>query len=219
MLKTPGVQVVALVPSAGPVPPPIMLQMPPLIASWYCCGDIICMCVSKCPGVHIVCSPAVASVQAEITRLEGTLSIVYGLPALPTPAIFPSFIPISPLTTPSTGSRTTAFVITKSRAPFELVTPGVCANPSLIVFPPPKTTSSPGCIRSFSTSIIRSVSPSLILSPTVAPNRSVYCFRVSLRTISILLLFPMLPCSQVSWPSQPQRSLLFYYSYYPLLRN
>jgi hypothetical protein len=43
---------------------------------------------------------------------EVTLSITNGFPALPIPAIFPSFIPISPLTIPTTGSRTTAFVIT-----------------------------------------------------------------------------------------------------------
>ncbi len=37
----PGVQVVALVPSAGPVPPPIMVVMPFEIASYTCCGLIM----------------------------------------------------------------------------------------------------------------------------------------------------------------------------------
>ena len=36
----PGVQVVALVPVAGPVPPPIMVVTPEQIASSTCCGQI-----------------------------------------------------------------------------------------------------------------------------------------------------------------------------------
>jgi hypothetical protein len=36
----PGVQVVAFVPVAGPVPPPIMVVMPLEIASVICCGQM-----------------------------------------------------------------------------------------------------------------------------------------------------------------------------------
>jgi hypothetical protein len=40
MFHGPGVQVVALVPVAGPVPPPIMVVMPLVIASVICCGQM-----------------------------------------------------------------------------------------------------------------------------------------------------------------------------------
>jgi hypothetical protein len=36
----PGVQVVALVPVAGPVPPPIMVVTPLVSASSICCGQM-----------------------------------------------------------------------------------------------------------------------------------------------------------------------------------
>src|SRR3990167_9550117 len=39
MLSGPGVQVVAKVPVAGPVPPPIMVVTPLLSASSICCGQ------------------------------------------------------------------------------------------------------------------------------------------------------------------------------------
>ncbi|SKV59524.1 Uncharacterised protein [Mycobacteroides abscessus subsp. abscessus] len=38
----PGVTVVALLPSAGPVPPPIIVVMPPLSASGRICGQMKC---------------------------------------------------------------------------------------------------------------------------------------------------------------------------------
>ncbi len=38
MFHGPGVQVVAFVPVAGPVPPPIIVVMPLVIASVICCG-------------------------------------------------------------------------------------------------------------------------------------------------------------------------------------
>jgi hypothetical protein len=40
MFHTPGVQVVALVPVAGPVPPPSMVVIPDEMASPICCGAI-----------------------------------------------------------------------------------------------------------------------------------------------------------------------------------
>ena len=40
MFQGPGVQVVALVPVAGPVPPPIIVVMPDVSASSICCGQM-----------------------------------------------------------------------------------------------------------------------------------------------------------------------------------
>ena len=40
MLNEPGVQVVAQVPTAGPVPPPTMVVSPAAIASCACCGQM-----------------------------------------------------------------------------------------------------------------------------------------------------------------------------------
>ena len=40
MYQGPGVHVVALVPAAGPVPPPIMVVIPDIIASSTCCGQM-----------------------------------------------------------------------------------------------------------------------------------------------------------------------------------
>ena len=42
----PGVQVVALVPVAGPVPPPIIVVTPDISASSICCGQMKWMCES-----------------------------------------------------------------------------------------------------------------------------------------------------------------------------
>src|SRR3569832_1615018 len=41
MCLGPGVQVVALVPAAGPVPPPIMVVTPDINASSTCCGQMM----------------------------------------------------------------------------------------------------------------------------------------------------------------------------------
>ena len=122
-------------------------------------------------------------------------SITFGLPALPTHKILPSFIPISAFMMPSTGSIIIAFVITKS-AEFSLNTPLAWPNPSLALFPPPKTNSSPYLIISFSISITNSVSANLTLSPTVGPNSSTYLPRgissepVSTSTFSKTFLKP-----------------------------
>jgi hypothetical protein len=40
MFQGPGVQVVALVPAAGPVPPPTMVVTPDINASSHCCGQM-----------------------------------------------------------------------------------------------------------------------------------------------------------------------------------
>ena len=50
MCHGPGVQVVAKVPVAGPVPPPIIVVTPDISASSICCGQMKWMCVSMPPG-------------------------------------------------------------------------------------------------------------------------------------------------------------------------
>ena len=85
-------------------------------------------------------------------------------------------MPMSAFMIPSTGSIIIALVITKS-AEFSRNTPLACPNPSLALLPPPKTNSSPYLIKSFSISIIRSVSANLTLSPTVGPNNATYRLR------------------------------------------
>ena len=51
MFHGPGVQVVALVPVAGPVPPPIIVVTPLISASSICCGQMKWMCASMPPAV------------------------------------------------------------------------------------------------------------------------------------------------------------------------
>ena len=46
MFQAPGVHVVALVPVAGPVPPPVMVVMPDMRASSICCGQMKWMWLS-----------------------------------------------------------------------------------------------------------------------------------------------------------------------------
>ena len=116
MLNSPGVHVVALVPSAGPVPPPIIVVVPLQIASIACCGEIKCMWLSIVPGVQIVCSPDIISVFDETTM--SISSITFGFPAFPTPRIFPSRIPMSAFMIPRVGSIIIALVITKSAESF-----------------------------------------------------------------------------------------------------
>ena len=48
-----GVHVVALVPAAGPVPPPTIVVTPDVRASSHCCGQMKWMCVSMPPAVMI----------------------------------------------------------------------------------------------------------------------------------------------------------------------
>ena len=137
MFQAPGVHVVPLVPSAGPVPPPKSVVTPLESASSTCCGARKWMWVSMPPAVTIVCSPEITSVPGPMTSAGSTPSCRCGLPALPTPTIRPSRTPMSPLTTPSTGSRTIAPVTTRSSAPDSRVAAGSCAMPSRIALPPP----------------------------------------------------------------------------------
>ena len=81
MCQGPGVQVVALVPVAGPVPPPIMVVTPAVSASSICCGQMKWMCASMPPAVRIVPSPAMTSVPGPMTM--STPGWMSGLPALP----------------------------------------------------------------------------------------------------------------------------------------
>ena len=62
MCHGPGVQVVAKVPVAGPVPPPIIVVTPDISASSICCGQMKWMWVSMPPAVTIMPSPAMTSV-------------------------------------------------------------------------------------------------------------------------------------------------------------
>ena len=59
MCQGPGVQVVAAVPVAGPVPPPIMVVTPEQSASSICCGQMKWMWLSMPPAVTILPSPAI----------------------------------------------------------------------------------------------------------------------------------------------------------------
>ena len=169
MFHGPGVQVVALVPSAGPVPPPIIVVIP-LDSAWYtCCGAIMWMCASTPPGVAIRCSPAMTSVPGPTTRSGCTPSITLGLPDLPTATINPWRTPMSALMTPSIGSMMMALVMTRSRAPLRLVASEACPMPSRADLPPPNTNSSPWVSRSRSTWQTRDVSAKRNRSPTVGP--------------------------------------------------
>ena len=115
MFHDPGVQVVALVPVAGPVPPPTQLVTPLAIASNACCGEMKWMCVSIPPAVTIKPSPAIASVVTPTVIPGETPAITSGFPALPIPAMRPSLMPMSALTIPR-QSTMSALVMTQSSA-------------------------------------------------------------------------------------------------------
>ena len=95
MCQAPGVQVVALVPVAGPVPPPSIVVTPDMSASSICCGQMKWIWASKAPAVNILPSPAMASVVGPTTM--STPGWVSGLPALPIFAMRPSRSPTSAL--------------------------------------------------------------------------------------------------------------------------
>jgi len=170
--QAPGVTVVALVPSAGPVPPPIRVVTPEPSASWIDCGQIRCTCPSIPPAVRILPLPEITSVDGPITSAGCTPSMVSGFPALPSATIRPSRIPTSAFTTPQ-WSSTTAPVMTVSGVPGRPSRATRVAWPmpidSRITFPPPNTASSPPAQWSRSTSMNRSVSASRIRSPAVGP--------------------------------------------------
>jgi hypothetical protein len=62
MCQAPGVQVVASVPCAGPVPPPSIEVTPDISASSICCGQMKWIWLSMPPAVRILPSPAMISV-------------------------------------------------------------------------------------------------------------------------------------------------------------
>ena len=135
----PGVQVVALVPVAGPVPPPSIAVTPDISASSICCGQMKWMWLSKPPAVRILPSPAITSVPGPTTMsMPGCTS---GLPALPSLWMRPSLRPTSHFTIPQ-WSSTTALVMTVSTAPSAFVA-WLWPMPSRITLPPPNFTSSP----------------------------------------------------------------------------
>ena len=169
--------VVALVPSAGPVPPPISVVMPAASATGICCGAIRCTWLSMPPAVRIRPLPAITSVDGPMTSSGVTPSMVSGLPALPRATIRPSRTPTSALITPQ-WSSTTAPVMTRSGVPSARVATDWPID-SRITLPPPKIASSPASgpgppHRSSVTSISRSVSASRTRSPTVGPYRAAY---------------------------------------------
>ena len=139
MCQGPGVQVVAKVPVAGPVPPPSMVVTPLARASSICCGQMKWMWLSMPPAVTIMPSQLMISVPGPMTM--PTPGCVSGLPALPTAAMRPSFSPMSAFTIPQ-WSRISALVSTVSTAPSSRVR-WLCAMPSRMVLPPPNFTSSP----------------------------------------------------------------------------
>ena len=96
----PGVTVVARVPSAGPVPPPMTVVTPEASETSRICGQIRWTWQSMAPAVRIFPFPAIISVDGPITRPGVTPSIVSGLPALPMAAMRPSRTPTSAFTTP-----------------------------------------------------------------------------------------------------------------------
>ena len=138
MFQGPGVQVVAAVPAAGPVPPPSIVVTPDIRASSTCCGQMKWMCASSAPAVRICPSPAIASVPGPMTT--STPGCTSGLPALPMAAIRPSSMPTSALTMPQ-WSRMRALVMTVSTASPEAR--WLCPMPSRMTLPPPNFTSSP----------------------------------------------------------------------------
>lgn len=173
----PGVMVTPLVLSVGPVPPPHRVVTPLLRAAYACSGVTRCTCVSMPPAVRMRCSPEMASVPGPVTNSGVTPSMMFGLPALPMPAILPSLTPTSALITPRVASTMVTFVMTRSRPPCALVYWLLTPMPSRRVLPPPYITSSPRTRRSFSISMYRSVSPSLIWSPVVGPYIPEYSCR------------------------------------------
>ena len=169
--------VVALVPSAGPVPPPISVVIPAASATGICCGAIRCTWLSMPPAVRIRPLPAMISVDGPMTRPGVTPSMMSGLPALPRATIRPSRTPTSALITPQ-WSSTTAPVITRSGVPSARVATDWPID-SRMTLPPPKIASSPASgpgppQRSSVTSISRSVSASRTRSPAVGPYRAAY---------------------------------------------
>ena len=138
MCHGPGVQVVAKVPVAGPVPPPSIVVTPLASAASICCGQMKWMCESMPPAVRIMPSPAMISVPGPMTM--STPGWTSGLPALPSATMRPALIATSALTMPQ-WSMTSALVMTVSAVSAERR--WLWPMPSRIVLPPPNFTSSP----------------------------------------------------------------------------
>mmetsp|Transcript_6110 Transcript_6110/g.16583 ORF Transcript_6110/g.16583 Transcript_6110/m.16583 type:complete len:234 (+) Transcript_6110:1100-1801(+) len=137
-----GVHVVAVVPEAGPVPPPYMVVSPEARASSMICGQIQCTCASMPPAVTMSFSPAMASVVTPVTMPGVTPAITSGLPALPMPTMRLPLMPMSALITPCTASTMRALVMTTSSASLA-EHPVIWPMPSRSVLPPPNLHSSP----------------------------------------------------------------------------
>ena len=75
MCHGPGVQVVAKVPVAGPVPPPSIVVTPLASASSICCGQMKWMCESMPPAVRIIPSPAMISVPGADDDVDAGLHV------------------------------------------------------------------------------------------------------------------------------------------------
>lgn len=173
MCHAPGVTVVAVLPSAGPVPPPMRVVTPEARASWISSGQMKWTWVSTPPAVRIRPLPEMTSVLGPTTKLTGVTgtgialpivvrfgisnlllgigSIVSGLYALPMAANLPSRMPMSALTTPH-QSRVSAPVMTVSTGLWSVASPLLflpslarCDIPidSRITLPPPKSISLP----------------------------------------------------------------------------
>ena len=117
MYQGPGVQVVAEVPVAGPVPPPTRVVMPEARASSICCGQMKWMWASMPPAVRILPSPAMISVPGPMMMV--TSGWMSGLPALPMAWMRPLRRATSALTMPQ-WSMMRALVMTVSTAPLGL---------------------------------------------------------------------------------------------------
>ena len=100
MFQGPGVQVVAHVPVAEPVPPPISVVMPQPMAVSICCGQMKWMWRVDAAGRAIRPSPAMISVPGPMTSRGSTPRWVSGLPDLPMATMRPRLMPMSPLTIP-----------------------------------------------------------------------------------------------------------------------
>ena len=75
MFQAPGVQVVAKVPVAGPVPPPIMVVTPLARASSICCGQMKWMWLSKPPAVTMLPSQLMISVPGTDDDVHARLGV------------------------------------------------------------------------------------------------------------------------------------------------
>jgi len=92
--------VVAEVPVAGPVPPPIRVVSPAESASSTSCGQMKWTWLSIPPAVTMRPSPAITSVEAPITMPAVTPAMMSGLPAFPMATMRPARMPMSAFTMP-----------------------------------------------------------------------------------------------------------------------